>query len=96
MKRLLLALAIVLVASSSAVAGWGYVVGPGVYPGPVVTGYWPGEPVYSYSYYPAAPVVVPGPVVYPAPAFYPGPVIVRPRVFIPGQPVRNAVRATLW
>ncbi len=46
--------------------------------------------VESYPTVVAEPVLaVPGPVVYPAP------VIVRPRIFVPGQPVRNVVRGVL-
>jgi hypothetical protein len=92
MKRFLLAVAIVLLAASSAFGGWGYVAGPAV-----VYHYWPVGPVYAYP----APVVVAPAVVAPVPAvvsgpvLYPAPVVIRSKVYIPGRPVRNAVRAVL-
>jgi hypothetical protein len=96
MKSLIAALVLVLVVASSASAGWAYVG-----PAPVVYGYWPSvAPVYSYPY--AAPYVVARPVYEPAPVYYgPAPVVygypyaVPARVFVPGQPVRNLLRATL-
>ena len=106
----LAAVAVVLGACSTASAGWGY-VGPVVVPPPVVVqSYWPVGPVYAYPapvvvvgprvvYRP--PVVVPVPVVYPSPVLYPAPVIapggvvIRPKVYFRGQPVRNVVRAVL-
>ena len=44
-----------------------------------------------------SPVVVSGPVIVPAPTVYPypAPVVIRAKVYYPGQPVRNAVRAVL-
>ena len=76
---------------------------PVAVPGPVVHSYWPVGPVYAYPapvvvarpVYAPAPVIVRGPVLAPGPVLYPAPVIVRPKVFIPGRPVRNAVRAVL-
>jgi hypothetical protein len=100
MKRILAALVVVLVGASIASAQWTYVAPAPVVYGPttVVANYWPVGPVYSYypaPYVVARPVVaVPGPVVYgPAAVYYPGPYVVRARVFVPGQPIRNALRA---
>jgi hypothetical protein len=99
MMRTLLAAVVVLMAASTASAGWGYVAGPGV-----VYDYWPAAPVvYPAPYVVASPVVepfVPAPVYVSAPlgygpAYYPAPVVVRSRVYYYGQPVRNAVRAVL-
>ena len=100
MKHLIAATAIVLLASSTAMAQWGYapvVVAPpdggllwaaGVLcPGaavPMVT-YYPPAPFYAY---PPAVVVGPRPVVV-----VPRPVVIVPRVYVPGQPVRNVLRA---
>jgi hypothetical protein len=56
-------------------------------------------PVVASPYYAYSPVyspVMPAPVVAPAPVWYGAPgVVVRSRVYIPGRPVRNAVRA-VW
>lgn len=73
------------------------------YPGPVVA------PVVRVParYYAASPVVVPAPVyatpvtyeapVYAAPVYggavYAAPVVVHPKFYVPGQPVRNVLRA---
>ncbi|MEI8375234.1 MAG: hypothetical protein WCJ35_20630 [Planctomycetota bacterium] len=67
--------------------------------GPVVTtSYYAPAPYYAAApvpYFVASPVVapfyVPPPVVF-APA-YGWPVVIQPRVFVPGQPVRNVLRA---
>jgi len=97
MKTLIAAIAVVLLLGSTACGGW--------YVGPrVVQSYYPVGPVYGYP----GPVVVAGPrVVYspiipapmmvPAPMWYRPPVVVGPagRVYLPGRPVRNAVRAVL-
>jgi hypothetical protein len=107
MKNLLIAVAAVLLLSSTAYGGW--------YVGPTVGyAYYPGAPVYAYP----APVVVAGPqvvyspvvpgaqVVYPplvaAPVLAPRPVwvgppavVVRSKVYIPGRPLRNVVRAVV-
>jgi hypothetical protein len=74
-------------------------------PAPVV----PYGPVVSTAYYAPAPYYVAAPVVVPrryyvaapvvaapvvvAPAYYGRPVIVRPKIYIPGEPVRNVLRA---
>ncbi len=106
MKHVLAAAVIVLLASSTALAQWGYapvVVAPaptvtyyaptpvaGYYaPAPVVTYYGP-APVYAY---PRAVVVARPRVVVAAPVWVPAPVVVRPRYFVPGEPVRNVLRA---
>jgi hypothetical protein len=97
MKSLAIAVAAVLVLGSAAYGGW--------YVGPTVGyAYYPAAPVYAY---PPAPVVVAAPrVVYapvvPAPVVVGSPVWVRPpavvvrsKVYIPGRPVRNVVRAVV-
>ncbi len=102
MKRILAALAIVLLTTSIAsAAGRRYVVASPVFvgPAPMVANYWPVGPVYTYPapYVVGRPMVVaPAPVMVGPPAMMvPAPVVVRPR-FVPGQPVRNAIRATAW
>ncbi len=72
-----------------------YAPAPVVSYGPVVsTSYYAPVPYYVASpavtpYYVASPVVV-GPVAV-AP-WYGRPVIVRPKIYVPGQPVRNVLR----
>lgn len=97
MKSMLIAVAAVLLLGSTAYGGW--------YVGPTVGyAYYPRVPVYAYR----APVVVPGPYVayspiWAGPVVAPGAVVVgRPvvvgragRIYVPGRPVRNAVRAVL-
>jgi hypothetical protein len=96
MKNLIIALAVLLVLGSTAYGGW--------YVGPVRAYYAPVAPMYAYP----APVYAPGPqVVYspvvPDPVMVPGPVVLgRPvvvgpagKVYIPGRPIRNTVRAVL-
>ena len=68
--------------------------------GPVVaTSYYAPTPYYAASpvpYYAAAPVVTPYYVASPlavGPVYYGRPVIVHPKVYYPGQPVRNVLRA---
>jgi hypothetical protein len=95
MKHLAIAVTVLLLLGSTAYGGW-YVGPRAVYAYPSV------EPVYAYP----PPVVVAGPrVVYspvvPAPVLAPAPawvgsgVVVYPRVFVPGQPVRNVLRAVV-
>jgi hypothetical protein len=79
-------IAVVLLACSTASAGWAY-VGPVVVPPPtVVHSFYPVGPVYAY---PAPVVAVPPrvvyrpPVVVPAPVVYPPPVVYRPPVAYP-------------
>ena len=65
-------------------------------PAPLVA-YRPIAPVYRYRYRRFAPAYAYGPaytVPYATRAYYP-PVYVRPRFFVPGQPVRNYYRAVL-
>jgi len=91
MKNLLIAVAVLLALGSTAYGGW--------YVGPSVGyAYYPGTPVYAYP----APVVVPGPQVVYSPVVVPAPVVVAPRpvvvgpsgkVYVPGRPVRNTLRA---
>ncbi len=93
MKKLVAVAAVVLVllAGSTVSAGWGYAVP--VVPAPVVS-YMPVAPVAAY--YPPPVVVYRPPLVVARPVMVaPAPVvIVRPRVLIPGQPVRNVLRVT--
>jgi len=97
MKSLVVAIAVVLMAGSAAYGGW--------YVGPTVGyAYYPAAPTYAY---PATLVVrgpravyspvVPAPVVAPAPVWYGRPVVVGPagKVYVPGRPIRNTVRAVL-
>jgi hypothetical protein len=104
MKNILAAVALVLLLGSTAYGQW--YVGPRAvyyraapvyaYPAPVYA--YP-APYYAYRvpvvapspYFAYSPVMA-GPVV--APAWYGPPgVVVRSKVYIPGRPVRNAVRA---
>ena len=107
MTKILAAVAVVLLTASVASAGgYPYVVAsPVVYgPTPVVVNYGPVAPVYPYApytvyspapYVVASPVVTaPGPVVYGPTFVYRAPRYVRPWLYVPGQPVRNALRAT--
>ena len=93
MKNLLIAIALVLLLGSTAYGGW--------YVGPTVGyRYYAPVPVYAYPapvpYVTYSPVIV-GPVFAPAPVWVGRPVVVGPagKVYIPGRPVRNAVRAVL-
>jgi hypothetical protein len=92
MKNLVIAVAMVLMLGSTAYGGW--------YVGPTVGyAYYPGVPMYAYP----APVVVSGPyvayspILAPAPVWMGRPVVVGPagRVYLPGRPVRNTIRAVL-
>lgn len=96
MKNLIIAVAMVLLLGSTAYGDW--------YPGPSVGyAYYPAGPVYGYP----APVLVARPrVVYSpvmvAPVMAPAPVWGRPvvvgpagKVYVPGRPIRNTVRAVL-
>jgi len=108
MKSVLAAIAVVLLLGSTAYAQW--YVGPRAvyYPAAPVYAYPP--PVYAYpaplytyrvpvmvpSPYVAYSPVAPSPVVVQAPAWVgPPTVVVRSKVYIPGRPVRNVVRAVL-
>jgi hypothetical protein len=94
MRKFVVAMAVVLLLASTAMAQGGWYIGPRVVYAPVA-------PVYAYP----APVVVASPqVVYspivPAPVIAPAPIVVGPpgvviypRYYIPGQPVRNVLRA---
>lgn len=99
MKNLIIAVAVVLALGSTAYGQW--------YAGPTVGyAYYPDQPVYAapapatvlvarprvvYSPVVAAPVMVPAPV------WVGRPVVVGPagKVYIPGRPIRNTVRAVL-
>ena len=97
MRHLVVAIAVLLLLGSTAYGGW--------YVGPrVVYAYPPAAPVYAYP----APVIVapprvvyspivPAPVVIPAPVWVGPPgVVVYPRGYVPGRPVRNVLRAVVW
>jgi hypothetical protein len=60
------------------------------YAPPVYSAYY-APPLYS-AYYPA-PMVVARPVYMPSAAWYGAPYVVRPKVYVYGQPVRNVLRA---
>jgi hypothetical protein len=90
---------VVLLAASMAFAH-PYVAVP-VAPVPVVVQSYYAPPVYAYPrpvvvaapYLVASPVVA-APVVVPVPApVYVRPVVVHPKFYVPGQPVRNVFRA---
>jgi hypothetical protein len=97
MKNLIIAVAMVLALGSTAYGQW--------YAGPTVGySYYPAGPVYGYP----APVMVArprvvyspmvvAPVMAPAPVWAGRPVVVGPagKVYVPGRPVRNTVRAVL-
>jgi hypothetical protein len=93
MKTMLIAVALLLLLGSSAMGGW--------YVGPTVGySYYAPAAVYAYPapYVTYAPVVArPVVVAAPARAWVGRPVVVGPagKVYVPGRPVRNAVRAVL-
>ena len=98
MKTFIAAIAVILLLlGSTAYGGWRV-------PPRVVHAYYP-SPVYAYpapAYYYRAPVMRPmpravySPVLAPAPMWVGPPgVVVRGKVYIPGRPIRNAVRAVL-
>jgi hypothetical protein len=101
MKNILAAVALVLLLGSTAYGQW--YVGPRAVYYPAAPVYAYPAPVYAYPapYYTyRVPVVAPSPyfayspVVAPAAVWYGSPgVVVRSKVYIPGRPVRNAVRA---
>jgi len=94
--KAVITLGIVLLIGSTSFAGW-YVAPT------VVQAYYPMGPVYAPAPYVAyMPVAGPSPycaysvpVVAPAPVWVGPPAVVRYRVFYPGQPVRNVVRAVV-
>jgi hypothetical protein len=104
MKTLIAALVIVLFFSTSCFAGWYYAP-------TVVQTYYPGAPVYAYAapvavapapYVSYMPVAAPSPycaysvpAVVPAPVVVGRPAVVRYKVFYPGEPVRNVVKAVV-
>ncbi len=92
---------VVLLAGSTVMGDWTYVA-----PAPtVVHAYYPPGPVYAcpapmvaspaHVVYRVPYMVYRAPVVVPTTVWYPPPVVVYPKVFIPGQPVRNVLRAVL-
>jgi hypothetical protein len=97
MKTIAIALTAILLLGATVQAGW--------YVGPARGyAYYPAAPVYAY----AAPTVVATPQVVYSPVYAPavvaapvpvlvGPpaVVVRSKVYIPGRPVRNVVRAVV-
>jgi hypothetical protein len=66
---------------------------PPVYAAPAPVYAVPAPVVVARPYLVAAPVVSPLPVAVPAPVYYGRPVVVHPKVYVPGQPVRNVLRA---
>jgi hypothetical protein len=104
MKTLVSALGMVLLIGSTTFARW-YVAPP------VVAAYYPVGPVYAYPpavvaapapYVAYMPTVVGAPpcaygaaVVAPTPVVVGTPAVIRARVFYPGQPVRNVVKAVV-
>jgi len=104
MKTVIAALGIVLLIGSTSFAGW-YVAPT------VVQAYYPAGPVYAYpvptmmapapyvTYMPvaapAAPCAYGVPMFAPAPVFVGPPAVIRTRVFYPGQPVRNVLKAVV-
>jgi len=101
--------AAVLLTGSMASAGWRRVAPVVVPAPTIVHSFYPVGPVYAYpapavvsvpapivyrrSVFYSAPVIYPSAVGYPGTAVVPVPVMVRPRFYVPGQPVRNAIRA---
>ncbi len=108
MKTIFAAIVVVLLLGSTAYGQWYY--GPRAVYYPAVPFYGYAAPVYAYPapvYTYRVPVVAPSryvayapvvstPVVAPMPVWYGPPgVVVRSKVYIPGCPVRNVVRAVL-
>ena len=103
MKSILSAIAVVLLLGSAAYGDW--YVGPGVAYYPAAPAYYAAAPVYAYPapvYAYRVPVVVSRPYVAYAPVYAPAPVwvgppgvVVRSKVYFPGRPVRNVVRAVV-
>lgn len=101
MKTLIAALAVVFVLGSTAYGGWygyGYVGPRAAYYAAPVYAYPPTQVVVPATPYMTYSPVVPARVLAPAPVVVGRPVVVGPagRVYIPGRPVRNAVRAVVW
>lgn len=100
MKAIIAALGIVLLFSSASFAGWH--VAPTVvqayYPTPVYAAPVVVAPSPYVAYMPApAPVMTyyPAPVVAPMPVVVGRPAVIRSKVYYPGQPVRNVVKAVV-
>jgi hypothetical protein len=86
MKNLILALALVLMLGSMAHGGW--------YVAPRAYAYYPPAMVYAPA---PVPYVTYAPIMAPPPVWAGRPVVVGPagRLYVPGRPVRNAVRVVL-
>jgi hypothetical protein len=100
MKVVLTALTVVLLAASTADAGYVYRSRTVVPAAPVVVhSFYPVGPVYAYpppAVVEPVPVAPAAPVVYgAAPVYYTPGVTVRSKVYVRGQPVRNTIRAVL-
>ena len=108
MKSIFAAIAVVLLVASASYGAWYVAPAPVAtyyaplygYPAPVYA--YPAPPVVPAPYAVYSPVLAPrpymtyAPVVAPAPVLVgPPAVVVRSKVFIPGRPVRNVVRAVL-
>jgi hypothetical protein len=91
MRKMMLAIAVFLLVGSTAFGGW--------YMGPTVGySYYAPAPVYAYpAPYVAYSPVIAAPVVAPTPVVVGRPVVVGPagKIYIPGRPIRNTVRAVL-
>jgi hypothetical protein len=92
MKNVMIAIAFFLLIGSTAYGGW--------YVGPTVGySYYAPAPAYAYpAPYVAYSPVYAGPVMAPAPVIVGRPVVVigpAGKVYIPGRPIRNTVRAVL-
>jgi hypothetical protein len=85
---LVAAIVLVLLLVSTASAGRLYVIPARA---AVTYSYWPVGPVYAYP----APAVVAAPAPVVVPAVAPAPVVVFPRAYVYGRPVRSVVRYVL-
>lgn len=93
MKSITIAVALFLLLGSTAWGGW--------YVGPTVGyTYYAPAPVYAYPqavpYVTYSPVIT-APVVAPSPVWVGRPVVIGPagKIYVPGRPIRNTVRAVL-
>ena len=81
---------------------YAYSVAYPAYTYPVVSPRFAAQPVVMAAPLAAAPIVGPYPTVVARPTMavpntlvYPAPVVIQPRFFVPGQPVRNVIRGVL-
>lgn len=86
----IVAIVLVLLAGSTALAGWPQAAPVTVY------SYYPAAPAYVYPQTVAVPVM-PAPALAPAVVVYPAPVaVVRAKAYYHGRPVRNTIRVVGW